>query len=289
MVDLHERVHADATRTRRGAQACARIGNSEPREVQESTPTHADRVSALPPRLPLRPAPARRPGGHRWPPLAADPELLARVRTDLAQVILPLAAEAAALRDALGTLRRGRTWSVPWSPSPGLAPPAPAGRCHRCQPRSSRSSTRCRARRAATSSSSSPARSSASGPPTGRAARVRRCSGPSPGSRPSFVAAPASDPLSWLGRLLVDSSPAFLLFDHAAAARARAVGIRLVGGRHLAGAAGRRRAGPGRRPRGRVGRPARSRRSPRCAPCSPKGAGFPSARSPSRARRRGWR
>ncbi|MGZ4633481.1 MAG: hypothetical protein ACXV2G_12540, partial [Actinomycetes bacterium] len=57
--------------------------------------------------------------------IAADPELLARVRTDLAQVILPLTAEAASLRDALGALRRARTWSGVWPAPPGLPLPAP--------------------------------------------------------------------------------------------------------------------------------------------------------------------
>lgn len=156
--------------------------------------------------------------------VAADPELLARVRTDLAQVLPPLAAEAAALRDALGALRRARTWSGPWSSPPGLGPPVPPlvppvpPAVEQVIDEVSRS-----ARYLVELVARSEQRFRA-------ADRVRRLGTPLlrslPRLAPPLVAALPADPRRWLERLLVDSSPAFLLLDHGAArdAGARAVG-----------------------------------------------------------------
>jgi hypothetical protein len=153
--------------------------------------------------------------------VAADPELLARVRTDLAQVLPPLAAEAAALRDALGALRRARTWSGPWSSTPDLGPPVPPPvppvppALEQVIDEVSRS-----ARYLVELVARSEQRFRA-------ADRVRRLGTPLlrslPRLAPPLVAALPSDPLTWLEQLLVDSSPAFLLLDHGAA-RSRAVG-----------------------------------------------------------------
>ncbi len=156
--------------------------------------------------------------------IAADPELLARVRTDLAQVILPLAAEAAALRDALAALRRARMWSGPWPAPPGLPLPAPPlppvppvpPAVEQVVDEVSRS-----ARHLVELVARSEQRFRA-------ADRARRLGAPLvrslPRLAPPFVAGLPSDPLTWLEQLLAESSPAFLLLDDARRAGARAAG-----------------------------------------------------------------
>ena len=148
--------------------------------------------------------------------IAADPELLARVRADLAQVILPLAAEAAALRDALGALRRARTWSVPWPPPPGLPSPTPPLPAVPPVPPAVGQVVD-EVARAARHLVDLVARSEQRFRDADRAGRLGAPLLRSlPRLAPPFAGGLPSDPVTWLHQLLVHSGPAFLLFDHAA-------------------------------------------------------------------------
>ena len=220
--------------------------------------------------------------------IAADPELLARVRTDLAQVILPLAAEAAALRDALAALRRAHMWSGPWPAPPGLplpapplspAPPVPpaveqvvdevARSARHLVELLARSEQRFRA-----------------------ADRARRLGAPlvrvAPPARAPIRRRPALRPPHLARAAPRRERPGLPAARRRPPGRRTRSRVELVGGRHLAGAAGRRRGSPGSSPPTLRGAPGWSRRSPRSAPCSPTGAGSPSARSRSWVRRRRW-